>query len=71
MGFYECSKLIPVGGFVPIAPMRSDFGIKVTRFPPMLKPYIDSITTDVEEFTGFATLHPIGLIASITFPRRS
>lgn len=43
VGFYECSKLLPVSDFVPIPPMHSDFGIKVTRFPPTLKPCIDGI----------------------------
>ncbi|WP_169153990.1 hypothetical protein [Brasilonema bromeliae] len=40
-------------------PMRSDFGIKVTRLLPTLEPCIDGIATDIEEFTRSRALHSI------------
>ena len=53
------AKLLPVGDFMVMTRRLIRTRLKISGFCFALQPEIDGVSTNVEQFTGFAFLQPI------------
>ena len=65
------AKLLPVGDFMVMTRRLIRTRLEISGFCLALQPEIDGVSTNVEQFTGFAFQCPFNSMASITFWRKS
>lgn len=56
---HKGSECFPIGDFMAMTPMLCRLWFNISRFGFELKPLVDGIAANPEQFARFATFHPI------------